>query len=239
MEFIDHPTCTGTLYFAAHAFSGSGAFNIVPTYHLPSGHKTVKVSGCQVFNPDRRSQWTPELVDAAGLLFGATEGALIIDKWQLWNANGCAQNACGGANCDLVFKDVPGSGQSPVCQPGPLGYPWVSAQSTSYDRTRTIAHELLHRYYCLQDEYQWPFTLQDGHAMMANHYLSDQNNICSDLDHNTDPSPGASPSSWPNGDALACQSGVCGGVVPGATDDNHAYSGFDFKNTAGIVEWQN
>jgi hypothetical protein len=89
--------------------------------------------------------------------FGATEGAQVIDRVDLYNSGNCQ---CNGAQCRICFMDtssgVQGRTFSTNCD---IGAGDMEIYTNSWnkpiqsDDSLTLAHELGHLMYCQDDEY--------------------------------------------------------------------------------------
>ena len=232
-EFIDAGNCTGTLYVAvnAHSATGPGAFNLVRGIHGPSGHVPLRVGVSPAVSSDRLAGIGAYVRTAARYFYGYTEGEQLVTQIDVYN-NACNAGSCGGANCDICYHSAEfGRANSGLC----------SGQIHLYQDTndRVAAHELGHLKFCVGDEYfdspgPPPTQLEQcGHTVMADPLL-DNNNMCTELDHNRDGSPSASSSPLSSGWAQAFAVGKAV-TYTNETYDNFAYHQFDFDNRLGTV----
>jgi hypothetical protein len=232
-EFIDAGNCTGTMYVAvnAHAANGPGAFNLARGIHGGTGHIPLRVGVTPAVSSDKLTGIGNYVKVAARYFYGYTEGEHVVTQIDIYNS-GCSAGSCGGSNCDICYhSDAFGRANSGLC----------GGQIHVYQDTndRVAAHELGHLKFCAGDEYYDspgpPLTQLDqcGHTVMADP-LMDNNNMCTELDHNKDGSPAATSSplisSW--GQAFAAGKAV---TYSNETYDNYPYHQFDFDNRLGTV----
>lgn len=165
-----------------------GGFNFYATKHLPGRHfQHVKV-GVIPFPPpltDTQRSWAQwDLKVAAAYTYGATEGALFYESFDVYPSAGC-QDAngvpqtncysyflqhpddvlyctCGTSVCDICLPYFPGTnnanGRAVLC--GGLSTPSrfdlydYDARSSTQQFPRIFAHEAIHAKFCANDEYQ-------------------------------------------------------------------------------------
>jgi hypothetical protein len=233
-EFIDAADCTGTLYVAvnAHSAAGPGAFNLVRGIHGPSAHTQLRVGITPPVSSTLLTALGSQFRESARFFYGYTEGEQMVTQIDVYNNGSCNAGSCGGGNCDICYHSAEfGRANSGLC----------GGQINLYQdtNTRIAAHELGHLKFCVGDEYvdspgPPPTQLEKcGHTVMADPLGSNQN-MCTELDHNRDGTPGAGSSPLSSGWAQAFAVGKAV-TYSNETYDNYSYHQFDFDNRLGTV----
>lgn len=101
-------TCPGTWYFAVHSWSGSGWFHVVYSSRYNSQSRTITAGTNFVASTAQMNTFEDTLTQAARQFWGSTDGSQRIAAVHLYNSNSCTN--CGGATCDLCFRNEPGTG---------------------------------------------------------------------------------------------------------------------------------
>lgn len=244
-EFVHVTTaCSQPTYIAIHSQSGAGGFNLVVGTHKAASDYPVITAGVESpVDSATRTTISNALRDASRLLFGATEGDVLMQNIHLYNNSYCS---CAGGfnNCNVCFRLMGPPSTSEICYKQWPVTPVRIAQ-VHWGDARIITHELLHNFYCARDEYGCtdgsnpcpPEKLKScGHSMMDVHWDPNQNNVCTSLDHNLDKWVGRLANST-NGPAhdQAYSAGVQDWAQSYITYDNWPYTAFDFNGLIGTV----
>lgn len=219
-------TYPGTWYVAIHSYSGKGPFNLVSSPMFSSGVVSLRVGTAFDASTSEISTISNSLSLASRQFFGQTEGQILINRYDIWNNTGSACSNCGGQACDICFKDEPGTGD---CCDGTQ----LTIKRDYFDKYEGIAHEYGHRFLGVPDEYTSETIDRCGHSNMAS-VQGSQNNFCVDMDHNTDRTPGAPPSSTPSVWSAAYGAGkLPRGMFD--TGDNYDYVDHDFNDLISVA----
>jgi len=181
----------GTWNIVVHSNSGSGQFHITTAAMKHEHVRSLRVGTTYLYSSfpagaSQRDFIKSALLRASALLFGATEGQMLVNQYDVWNL-GCSPipgSSCGGQICDVCITDESGQSTASFNQP-----PVLIKTHPNYDY-EVIAHELGHYLLGLPDEYlnTMPPTTdpqQCAHSLMSQHFGSN-NNFCIPSDHNRD-----------------------------------------------------
>lgn len=207
--------CTGTWHIAVASYWGEGWFNLVYSRHYADKDKTLRV-GAQPMKDGNgniipltyadKTRYARALQRTAWQMYGTSEGALLLKKFDLYEAPGCQVpatqgTACAGQSCDICLMEWPWPGQCTTgTQAGVCAIPsWAGICQSHVEQHAVITHELGHSQLCVGDEYDTVMQTgkgQCGHSVMA-HQDQSHGNLCylhiSGLtvrtDHAKDPDP--------------------------------------------------
>lgn len=223
-------TSPGTWYIAVHSHNGSGQFSLVRSHQWTA---TFNPQSRRVFMATDFNATSAELAtisntmsQAARILYGMTEGQILVERLYLWNNVNCA-NGCGGTHkraCDFCWKNA-GSGcggWSPACGPN------------MRTQVNLMAHELGHNQLHLPDEYTGFGNPNCGHSIMGNPWGNGSVfNLCYSGDHNRDGTSGISSPNVANWSQLYTDYRVP--VMFTQTPDNYHYRDHDFNGKIDVV----
>jgi hypothetical protein len=235
--------CNGSWYIAVNSAAGQGWFNVIPSRHLATSHKTLR-AGIGFPATVELTGIRQNLQDMARRWYGATEGTDWIDLITVHNNVPCMftpGNQCAGQYCDICITNFPGN--RATCEYDPFNARMHIVTRVGAQGGDSLAHELGHcqwkwsptPWIDIADEYVPTgggqlFTC--GHSIMGA-VGGDNANFCSGFDHGRDGDPGAY-----GGPAFSVWDVVFShpGTVPWKpteTPDNYNYTDFEFNYPSG------
>src|SRR6185295_15545172 len=78
--------------------------------HGSGGHiSNLRAGPDFVATAAQMSTFAATLQGGARHFYGSTEGEQIMGQIDLYNSNGCGSTSCGGASCDICFRNTGGT----------------------------------------------------------------------------------------------------------------------------------
>lgn len=235
LSFVPEAACSstsiGTYWVAINSFGGAGRFDLRWSTANAADIRTIKVGVDFPATPEQLQLFADMWKKGVREFYGHTEGQFLFNRVEIFpNATGTPPT-CDGELCKAVMNQNAGRCTAAF---GP-----ILLKPSCWSRYRTYAHEMLHKFLPLIDEYrlnadQTASYAECGHSVLAS-TTSSNHNLCTGANHGRDRDPRAPPSAeedttaaWPK------LSGLLPTIMT-TTPENYDYQDHDFNNAITVV----